>query len=191
MRSRRPIRDYYKILGLEGSASQKDIRASYRRLAMKYHPDVTNAQDSDFWLRLINEAYEVLGDPRKRAFYDFIYFADHKPSAQQAGEHINVTKFLTMSRMAKFRYIFSNFVILIVGLQAYLDLVFVSLAMLVAALYLVFRQAELAAGLMALLLISAAIILSIRILAELFGRVGIRIEEPWLHDFLIKRNNSR
>lgn len=199
MQSRIPVRDYYEILGLDRSASQEEVRASYRQLAMKYHPDVTGAGESEYWIRLINEAYEVLGNPGKRAFYDYIYFANQKSPAQQAGEareakqsgdarqaeeaqqpgeHIEVTNLLLIYRTGKFRSFFSKFVIQIVRLQAHLDILFVSLILLVAALYLVFQQDEMAAGLMILLLASAAIILLVRILAELFGRLGIRIEEP-------------
>ena len=191
MRTRRPIRDYYKILGLDESASHEDIRESYRRMAKKYHPDVSKSEDAEFWMRLINEAYDVLSDPRKRAFYDFIYFADYHPYSQASPEYFEVDNFLPMSRMAKFRSIFSNLVINIVGLKGQLDFVLVSLVLFVAALYVLFQQAELAAGLMAVLLIFGAIILMIRIFAELLGRAGIRFEEPWLHRLLIDRNDSQ
>lgn len=63
--------DYYKILELDRSASQADIKKAYRKLARKYHPDL-NPNDKDAQLRFqqINEAHEVLSDPEKRKKYD-------------------------------------------------------------------------------------------------------------------------
>ena len=63
-------KDYYEILGVTRSASQDDIRKSYRKLAKKYHPDVSKEKNADARYREINEAYEVLKDPDKRAKYD-------------------------------------------------------------------------------------------------------------------------
>ena len=64
-------RDYYQTLGIARSASDKDIRRAYRRLARKYHPDV-NPGDSAAGARFkeINAAHEVLSDPAKRRKYD-------------------------------------------------------------------------------------------------------------------------
>jgi curved DNA-binding protein len=64
-------RDYYEVLGLSRSADEKAIRSAYRRLARQFHPDV-NPGDTDAEQRFkeINEAYEVLSDPEKRAKYD-------------------------------------------------------------------------------------------------------------------------
>jgi curved DNA-binding protein len=77
-------RDYYKVLGVERKASQKDIKQAYRKLARQYHPDVnpgdTSAQEK---FKEINEAYEVLSDPEKRKKYDTLG-ADWK-RYQQAG----------------------------------------------------------------------------------------------------------
>lgn len=63
-------KDYYGILGVERTASQDDIRKAYRKLAKKYHPDVSKDKNADARYREINEAYEVLKDPDKRNRYD-------------------------------------------------------------------------------------------------------------------------
>jgi molecular chaperone DnaJ len=63
-------RDYYDVLGLTRGASETDIKRAFRAQARKYHPDVNKASDAETRFKEINEAYEVLGDPRKRAAYD-------------------------------------------------------------------------------------------------------------------------
>ena len=63
--------DYYKILGIDKSASEKDVKNAYRKLARKYHPDLNpNNQDAKDNFQKINEANEVLSDPEKRKKYD-------------------------------------------------------------------------------------------------------------------------
>lgn len=63
--------DYYKILGLDKSASQGDIKKAYRKLARKHHPDVNpNDKEAEKKFKEINEANEVLSDPEKRKKYD-------------------------------------------------------------------------------------------------------------------------
>jgi molecular chaperone DnaJ len=63
-------RDYYEILGVDRSASEVEIKRAFRNQARKYHPDVNKAPDAEARFKEINEAYEVLGDPRKRSTYD-------------------------------------------------------------------------------------------------------------------------
>jgi curved DNA-binding protein len=64
-------KDYYKILGVAKSASEKEIKAAYRKLARKHHPDVNpGSKEAEARFKEINEAYEVLGDKEKRKRYD-------------------------------------------------------------------------------------------------------------------------
>jgi curved DNA-binding protein len=62
--------DYYKVLGVAPDASEKDIKLAYRKLARKYHPDLNKASDSGKKFQDLQEAYNVLKDPEKRAAYD-------------------------------------------------------------------------------------------------------------------------
>jgi len=64
-------KDYYRILGVEKRAGEKDIKQAYRKLARKYHPDVNpNNKAAQEKFKEINEAYEVLSDSDKRRKYD-------------------------------------------------------------------------------------------------------------------------
>ena len=63
--------DYYKILGIDKTATPKDVRSAYRKLARKFHPDLNpNDKDAKLNFQKINEANEVLSDPEKRKKYD-------------------------------------------------------------------------------------------------------------------------
>jgi len=65
------FKDYYSSLGVAKTATQKEIKAAYRKLARKHHPDVNqNDKSAEGRFKEINEAYEVLGDPDKRKKYD-------------------------------------------------------------------------------------------------------------------------
>lgn len=63
-------KDYYKIMGVNQNASEKDIKAAYRKLARKYHPDLSKEPNAEEQFKAMGEAYEVLKDPTKRAEYD-------------------------------------------------------------------------------------------------------------------------
>ncbi len=78
-------RDYYNILGVPKTATEKDVKSAYRKLARKWHPDAnpndTKAAEEKF--KEISEAYEVLGDPEKRKKYDALG-SDWQQASQQA-----------------------------------------------------------------------------------------------------------
>lgn len=63
-------KDYYQILGVARDVSKEDLKKAYRKLARKYHPDVSKETDAEAKFKELGEAYEVLKDPEKRAQYD-------------------------------------------------------------------------------------------------------------------------
>ena len=68
-------RDYYEVLGLSKSASDAEIKKAFRTLAKKYHPDINKEPGAEEKFKEINEAYEVLSDPKKKQAYDQFGFA--------------------------------------------------------------------------------------------------------------------
>ncbi|MCC7060389.1 MAG: DnaJ domain-containing protein [Burkholderiaceae bacterium] len=64
------FRDYYQSLGVARDSSADEIKKAYRKLARKYHPDVSKEADAEARMREVNEAYAVLSEPEKRAAYD-------------------------------------------------------------------------------------------------------------------------
>lgn len=73
------FKDYYAILGVEPSAGEAEIKAAYRRLARKYHPDVSKESGAEEKFKAVNEAYEALRDPQKRAAYDQLRARGYRP----------------------------------------------------------------------------------------------------------------
>ncbi len=63
--------DYYRILGVKATASQAEIKSAYRKLALKYHPDVNHDSESAAeQFALLSKAYTILNDAQERAYYD-------------------------------------------------------------------------------------------------------------------------
>ncbi|RZA10930.1 MAG: J domain-containing protein, partial [Lysobacteraceae bacterium] len=76
------FKDYYGILGVEPSAGEGEIKTAYRRLARKFHPDVSKEAGAEEKFKAINEAYEALRDPQKRAAYDQLRAGGYRPGDQ-------------------------------------------------------------------------------------------------------------
>jgi hypothetical protein len=87
--------DYYAILGLPPTASRDEIRAAYRRLARRHHPDVNPSQEDDVaateLMRRLNAAYEVLNNPTRRAAYDRQRWAQVDPHRRSSTSYTGPT----------------------------------------------------------------------------------------------------
>ena len=81
------FKDYYQILGIEPGAGEGEIKTAYRRLARKYHPDVSKETGAEERFKAINEAYEALRDPEKRAAYDQLRGRGYRPGDEVHPPH--------------------------------------------------------------------------------------------------------
>ncbi|MFO7324303.1 MAG: DnaJ C-terminal domain-containing protein [Pseudomonadota bacterium] len=73
------FKDYYAIMGVPRDATADQIKQAYRRLARRYHPDVSKEPDAEARFKEVGEAYEVLRDPARRAAYDQLLKGGHRP----------------------------------------------------------------------------------------------------------------
>ena len=81
--------DYYSILIIDHNASLEEIRAAYKRLALLTHPDRSRHPQANQQMQLLNEAYEVLSKPEKRARYDQDRIAPPAPIPVEKPTHVN------------------------------------------------------------------------------------------------------
>ncbi|TYT23697.1 DnaJ domain-containing protein [Luteimonas viscosa] len=73
------FKDYYSVLGVEPNAGDAEIKSAYRRLARKYHPDVSKEAGAEDKFKALNEAYEALRDPARRKAYDQLRAGGYRP----------------------------------------------------------------------------------------------------------------
>lgn len=89
--------DFYEVLGVPRNASDDDIKQSYRRLAMQWHPDRNGgAKEAEEKFKTITEAYDVLRDPQKRAAFDRYGEAGLRGAQQQQYEHVDLSEALNI-----------------------------------------------------------------------------------------------
>jgi curved DNA-binding protein CbpA len=79
-------KNYYKILQIDPSAEPEVISAAYKRLSLKYHPDTNRSADANLRMQEINEAYQVIQDPARRAGYDR-YLTSSQTASSANGEN--------------------------------------------------------------------------------------------------------
>ena len=78
-------RDYYDVLGVSKTASAAELKSAYRKLALEWHPDRNKSTEAEAKFKEINEAYQVLSDPKKKTTYDQFGHAAFDPSAGAGG----------------------------------------------------------------------------------------------------------
>ena len=81
------FKDYYQVLGVEPNAGEAEIKTAYRRLARKYHPDVSKEAGAEEKFKAVNEAYEALRDPQKRKAYDQLRAGGYRPGDEVRPPH--------------------------------------------------------------------------------------------------------
>lgn len=86
------MKDYYQILGIPISATQNEVKKAYRQLALKYHPDKNNAPYAAARFIEIHEAYSILFDEQKRAYYDSVFIRHKATTSSIKNEFSNWTR---------------------------------------------------------------------------------------------------
>lgn len=97
---------YYKVLGLNRDASSREVRKAYRKLALKSHPDVNSSSKTKEDFILINEAYQVLKDARKRNRYDLSLNSQNAKSSSKVNRsaHRGQRKAQAYSKVSKEKF---------------------------------------------------------------------------------------
>lgn len=98
------LKDYYAIMGVKPTDDLKTIKTAYRRLARKYHPDVSKEPDAEARFKEVAEAWEVLSDEQRRAEYDQLWQHRNDPQfnrqfQQHEGQPYNAEDFMIFSRL--------------------------------------------------------------------------------------------
>ena len=94
-------KDYYRILAVDRQASADDIKKAYRKLARKYHPDVSKEADASERMAEVNEANAVLSDPEKRAAYDALADAPRRATVQRNTKETKIRVDVDLDRTAE------------------------------------------------------------------------------------------
>jgi curved DNA-binding protein len=102
------FKDYYQIMGLSKTATPEEIKRAYRKLARKYHPDVSKEPDAESKFKELGEAYEVLKDPAKRSKYDAYGQHWQQAGQQQYQQQAGGQQFYEEGNPADFEDFFSS-----------------------------------------------------------------------------------